>query len=165
MRCPEYLTVSWVEIPPYIYNTSEGTVGGVFHSILTQMVQFCCPSQTNLSFAKNPATRSAFQGILTNGTDDILLPVYGTGKKKDRLGEPFISLGIHFVFLFANASSMYNFVVYKFIIKGFNLCVLGLLSLDARLLTGIFRIELYCSLLCNKNGFYCCIWHLRLVAK
>ena len=97
MRCPDHLTVSWVDIPPYIYNTTEGTIGGIFHTIVTQMVQFCCPDKTNISFAENPVTRTIFQGILSNGTDDILLPVYGTGKKKDRLGEPFISLGISFM--------------------------------------------------------------------
>ena len=93
MRCPDLLTVSWVEIPPYIYNTTEGKLDGIFYNILTQMVQFCCPDRTNLSFAENPVTLTKFQGILDNGTDDILLPAYGTGKKKDRLGEPFISLG------------------------------------------------------------------------
>ena len=95
MRCPDQLTVSWVEIPPYIYNTTDGKIGGVFHTIVTKMVKFCCPYQTNLTFADYPVSRSVFQTVLSNGTNDILLPVYGTGKKKDRLGEPFISLGMN----------------------------------------------------------------------
>lgn len=93
MRCPNALTVAWFEIPPYIYNTSDGKPGGVFYNVLSQMVDFCCPQRTNLSFSENPVKLSQFQGLLDNGTDDILLPIYGDGRKNDRLGEPFISLG------------------------------------------------------------------------
>ena len=71
------------------------------------MVKFCCLDQTNLSFADYPVSRSVFQTVLSNGTNDILLPVYGTGKKRDRLGEPFISLGMNFIVTITN--NIYQF--------------------------------------------------------
>lgn len=124
MYCPDLLTVSWVEIPPYIYNTTEGKIGGVFHSILSEMVYFCCDDRTNLTFSEYPVHLSKFQAILDNGTDDILLPVYGSGKKKDRLGEPFISLGKNLnASTFTMCYCLVSICYLHYVMKDFKLCL------------------------------------------
>ena len=93
MRCPDALSISWVEIPPYIYNSSAGEIKGVFQKILKNMVSFCCQDRTALNYSIQTPGFKDFQDVLRNGTDDIFLPVYGDGKKKDKLGEPLISIG------------------------------------------------------------------------
>ncbi|XP_065067944.1 uncharacterized protein LOC135693392 isoform X2 [Rhopilema esculentum] len=91
-RCPASLSVSWVQIPPYIYNTTDGRPGGIFQKILGSMVKKCCEDKTNLIYSNSTSDLTQFQVVLQNGTDDIYLPVYGDGKQKFKFGSPFISI-------------------------------------------------------------------------
>ena len=93
IRCPEKLQVSWVEIPPYVYNATNGQISGVFRGILSDMVQYCCKGKTAVNYSAEVPSFNKFQELLQNGSGDVFLPVYGSDKKKYILGNPFISIG------------------------------------------------------------------------
>eukprot|EP00794_Sanderia_malayensis_P020144 gene20144-22117_t len=91
-RCPQHLNVSWVDLPPYIYNNSKGEVGGVFYEVLKDMTKFCCNDATSINYMPPIDGIGKLQDIVYNSSGDVFVPFYGSNKKKFVLGQPFISL-------------------------------------------------------------------------
>ena len=84
--CPEEIKISWLEVPPFIYGSSEShiegttsTIRGIFRDILVRAVGVCCKNFAGtipeLRFVKKAPNLKALHNFSVHRAVDVILPV------------------------------------------------------------------------------------------